>query len=356
MPRKLPDLVLLTVFTLIIYAPLFSPLPSPTLVWNQEFASQPGFSVARLAKTLVDFPASYSSYFDDHYLLHQQQVDVLNLVRFHLLHETTFPNVLIGKQDWLYYTGENNIAEFECVIPFTSKELRAVRSRVLDWNEQLEEGGIRFYIVIAPNKETIYPQYLPDRIKPGVNACRIDQVMRELQTTQLSVLDLRAAMQTAALNSQVYYRTDTHWNAAGALLASQEILALLKEDFPQLTLPSINDYQEETQPFSGDLAGFLPADGRFVEQAVSLVPILQPRALLEEGADRSIVSSIPGSALPRVLIFRDSFTDALIPFLSEHFSRVVYGFSFIVDLDLVDREKPDIVIFELAQRYLTVLR
>ena len=34
----------------------------------------------------------------------------------------------------------------------------------------------------------------------------------------------------------------------------------------------------------------------------------------------------------------------------------LYAHSFAVDLDLVSREKPDIVIFEIAQRYLTVLR
>ncbi len=56
------------------------------------------------------------------------------------------------------------------------------------------------------------------------------------------------------------------------------------------------------------------------------------------------------------MIFCDSFADALKPYLSEHFSRVVYSRSFDLDLGLIDNEKPDVVIFELAQRYLTVLR
>jgi len=356
MPRKLPDLVLLAVFILVTALPLASPLPAPPQFWDQNNPPQNGFSAARLAKAAIDFPPAFSAYFEDHHLLHLQLVDILQSVRFHLLHETVFPNVLIGKEDWLFYTGEKNIADLECTSPFTGKELQVIRSRLLDWNDQLAARGIKFFVVIAPNKEAIYPQYLPDSIKPGVKACRIDQVMQELQTTQLAVLDLRAPVQTAARSAQVYHRTDTHWNPSGALLATREILSLLKQDFPQLTLPSFNDYQKEIQPFSGDLAAFLPKDERFVEQTANLVPILPLRAELEEGADRSIESSIPGSALPRALIFRDSFSDALIPFLSEHFSRVVYAHSFTVDLDLVDREKPDIVIFEIAQRYLTVLR
>ena len=327
MSRKLPDIILLAVFILTISVPLASPQLSPAQFWEQANPQEAGFSVARLAKAVVDFPPAFTAYFENHHLLRQQLVDGLQYVRFHLLRETIFPNVLIGKEDWLYYTGENNIADYECTSPFTAKELQAVRSRLLNWNDQLSARDIRFYIVFAPNKETIYPQYLPDGLKPGVNACRIDQVMQDLQKTELTVLDLRAPLQIAAQSTRVYHRTDTHWNAAGALLASREILALLKQDFPLLTPPSFNDYQEVSQPFSGDLAAFLPPDARFVEQATNLVPVFQPRAILEEGADRSIISSIPGSSLPRALVFRDSFSDALIPFfIRAFFTSVICPF------------------------------
>ena len=90
-------------------------------------------------------------------MLHQQLVDVLINFRFHFLRETVFPNVLIGKEDWLYYTGENNIADFECTSPFTDSELQSIRSRLLDWNDQLTKRGIKFYVVFAPNKETYLP-------------------------------------------------------------------------------------------------------------------------------------------------------------------------------------------------------
>ena len=49
---------------------------------------------------------------------------------------------------------------------------------------------------------------------------------------------------------------------------------------------------------------------------------------------------------------RDSFTIALIPFLSDHFSRAVYQSDFNVDQMLIAEEKPDVVIFELTERYL----
>lgn len=356
MPRKLPNLVLLIIFALIITSPLASLPADFSRFLDQSEAPRQNNSLIAFVKTFVDFPPAFSDFFEDHHLLHQQLVDALIGFRFHLLRETVFPNVLIGNEDWLYYTGENNLADYECSLPFTAGELQAIRSRLLDWDEQLSKRGIKFYVVFAPNKETIYPQYLPDNVKSGVLSCRIDQVMQELRSTQLSVLDLRIPLISEARNTRVYHRTDTHWNAAGALRATREILSLIKKDFPHLTVPSKADFAEDLQPFSGDLAAFLPFDERFAERSISLVPLTPPRAELEQGADRMIISSIPESPLPGALIFRDSFSDALIPFLSEHFSRVVYAHSFSVDLDLVDSENPDIVIFELAQRYLTVLR
>jgi len=355
MPRKLPDLLLSLAFILVISFSLFSPLPDLSQFWDQDCPAG-SHSIACRLKAWVKFPAAFNAYFSDHYLLHKEQVSALESVRFHLLDEKTYPNVLIGNNDWLYYTGENNLQDYECSMPFTNAELETIRTRLLDWQSQLQERGIRFYVVIAPNKESIYPQYLPGQVRAGLRACRIDQVLDVLGDTSLNVLDLRDALQSAAQTAQVYHRTDTHWNSLGAFIASREIISLASRDFPDLSIPSLNDYAPELQSHSGDLAGFLPRDDRFIEQETVLTPLAPAKANFVEGTDLTAISTIPGSSLPSALVFCDSFSDALKPYLSEHFSRVVYSRSFSLDLGLVDQEKPDVVVFEIAQRYLTVLR
>ena len=54
--------------------------------------------------------------------------------------------------------------------------------------------------------------------------------------------------------------------------------------------------------------------------------------------------------LPRAVVFRDSMAIALIPLLSEDFSRVVYVQSRAMDFDIIERERPDIVIEEMVER------
>ena len=65
-----------------------------------------------------------------------------------------------------------------------------------------------------------------------------------------------------------------------------------------------------------------------------------------------LVTEIPNSSLPKLLMFRDSYANALIPFLSEHFRRAVYLWQYEIDPDLVAAEQPDIVIHEWAGRRL----
>ena len=54
------------------------------------------------------------------------------------------------------------------------------------------------------------------------------------------------------------------------------------------------------------------------------------------------------------MVFRDSFTSALAPFLSEHFSRAVYLWQNDFDASDVEKEHPDIVIQEIVGRHLYV--
>ena len=55
---------------------------------------------------------------------------------------------------------------------------------------------------------------------------------------------------------------------------------------------------------------------------------------------------------PRAVIFRDSFANALIPYLSENFSRVLYVWARDLVPRIVEREEPDVVIQQIAGRLL----
>jgi hypothetical protein len=68
--------------------------------------------------------------------------------------------------------------------------------------------------------------------------------------------------------------------------------------------------------------------------------------------DARVVTEQPASSRPRAVVFRDSFGSAMIPFLSEHFSRAVYVWQNDMAPALVEEERPDFVIQEWVGRHL----
>ena len=58
------------------------------------------------------------------------------------------------------------------------------------------------------------------------------------------------------------------------------------------------------------------------------------------------------ASLPSAVMFRDSFANALIPFLSESFERIVYVWHPDVNAHVVELERADVVIQEVAERFL----
>ena len=69
-----------------------------------------------------------------------------------------------------------------------------------------------------------------------------------------------------------------------------------------------------------------------------------------------IVIEVNNPRLPRAVIFRDSFTDALLPLLFEHFRSAVYVSEKTFDRGVIEREKPEVVITEMVERSISASR
>ena len=132
-----------------------------------------------------------------------------------------------GKNEWLFYHYELSEPK-DAAGAATSVDLLA------RFNKVLAANGIVLGVTMVPIKMRIYAEHLPDNVKLSDelrgNYARIAQSMR---SAQLSVIDLN----TAFLNSPertgetpLYFRLDTHWAPAGALLAGTTIKAGIDAD------------------------------------------------------------------------------------------------------------------------------
>jgi len=286
---------------------------------------------------------------------------------------TPFDSVLAGKGDWLYLSQENPklnvIQDYRGVQPLTQEQLDiwcAVFQKRQAW---LAERGIRYLIVVAPNKASIYPEYIPRKFNKVHQRNKLDHMLDTLRAGGLDVLDLRPAELEAKKHRLCYYRTDSHWNPYGAFYGYRAIAEHLQAAFPQIKPAEESSFDiHETPGLLGGLSYMIALGDYYKENMVIFTPKTPRLAKPVEGGEVALnhfqplaVFETPDPSKPRALIIRDSFSHEVIPFLSEHFSRSVYAWPFPTDAvkvrpfgkDMIEREKPDIVIDEFVERYFT---
>jgi hypothetical protein len=188
----------------------------------------------------------------------------------------------------------------------------------------------------------------------------MDQVLDAVDRTGVAV-DLRPAIAAAKSRERVYHLTDSHWNARGALIAYQALITAVRAQNPAVPPPwKRSDFEEAERTSDGlDLARMIGLHHLLREVDLALIPKRRRLAKVADppGADVSaqlgrLVTAIPGSPLPRAVVFGDSFTTALVPLLAEHFSRTVFLWQKDFVPEQVIDEGADVVIYEIASRHL----
>ncbi|HEY7789412.1 MAG TPA: hypothetical protein VIC33_02755 [Vicinamibacterales bacterium] len=362
--RCVVDRLLMALFIIILILPLAASAvglgAATDQSENHRTSSRPVFSGHW--RDLAGLLGAWDSYFDDRFGLRATAIHAYNVAVFRWLHVSPSSTVLVGKDGWLFYADDGALQDFLSAQPFAPADLEQWRQTLQDTHDWLAARGITYVFVVAPDKHVIYPEYMPDGLHPLQARSRLDQLVSYLkQHTTVAIVDLRAPLLAAKTHERVFHRTDTHWNDLGAFVGYQSIMTALSQRGPALKPWPASAFHERVTATPGlDLARMLGLTGDTTEERLDLVPNIPRRARIIEPANPDpdyeegrLVTAIVGSDLPRAVIFRDSFTSALIPFLSEHFSRAVYLWQNDFDPDVVEQEHPQIVIQELVGRRLT---
>ena len=244
------------------------------------------------------------------------------------------PEVVLGTGGWLYYIGASRDRVIDRHVrgrdPFTHTELERWRTFLVERTRRYRDFGARYVFVIAPNKESVYPEHLPEWIGPRAAPTRIDQLMEHMKSaSDVTVIDLRATLRAAKKASIVYYKADTHWNTRGAYAAYQEIVRVLAPHFPEVSAKaweSLGPKAIDRTDF--DLARMLGLVPQAPEPDFALdhsacepsgVPNPVPAELKSRFTSPATVTRCNPFGTVDAVIFQDSFGTALSPILAESF-------------------------------------
>ena len=160
-------------------------------------------------------------------------------------------------------------------------------------------------------------------------------------------------------NSLLYKETDTHWNNNGAYYGYKAIREKMEELFPDVYFGKEIKYDiSKTKKNGGDLLPILGVKEYGALSVFDYTPENGYPYIIRKNKERNVVVTdardIDVSPLPRAVIFRDSFFVSLQPFVSSLFSEAIYHWKAFDSKDkkMVLDEKPDIVIFEIVERYM----
>ncbi len=299
---------------------------------------------------LQKWPAQYETWVRDRFGYRSTLIGWHSQLMLDVLGISPRADVVLGKDGWLFLGTNKSIDAYRCIFPYDAGGLAHEIAYTRERTAYLSGLGIRYLNVWAPNKEEMYPEFLPLWIQKTRGPCRMDQLGAALHKAGLSFLDLRASEQAAKAQALAYHKTDTHWNAVGAYFGYRSIVTELRQWFPEMKMlePGEVRFVEVARP-GGDLARQLDLEKRYAgpqtfEQLAHRCKRVQPSVTRPKGTKLEAFDC-PGSKGPRVLMFGDSYGNGLIPFLAEsasHFLAVEFGPP--IDEDLIAREKPDVVI------------
>jgi peptidoglycan/LPS O-acetylase OafA/YrhL len=127
-----------------------------------------------------------------------------------------------GKENWVFLGNihDNKVAKIKLANIPNNEQINALHKQFSDIAEAGAKTNTKIVLFIGPNKSSIYPEYLPDKLVPS-NTKYISYFLDNLKDIpNLTIVnptdDLLRLKNTEGI---LYWRKDSHWNNKGAYLA-----------------------------------------------------------------------------------------------------------------------------------------
>jgi len=304
-------------FVLALLIPLFMGEYSGIHVISDESG---GKLSVRTAKTTEEI----DQYISENFGFRKELIYANAFVDSRVFRSSSNSDVVVGKSGWLYLAETLQVPN------------------ILDWSgvgERLKEleiraaaNGAALIVVLAPDKRSIYPEFLPDRFSDWRNE-NYQRLVSRLIELNVTVVDLKSSLLAQKGLYQLYSLKDTHWNRLAAFLAFKEVLNAIDvetEDFASL----------QVYTRSGDLSRLLGLNEAEEVTAVALPPKLS------------------GEKLGTLILYHDSFGESLLPFFEKTFARIeprTIDINSPFEISDEELRQADVLIVEIVERDLPTL-
>jgi hypothetical protein len=265
--------------------------------------------------------------------------------------------VLVGKDGWLFLQNDSNdvVGQYTGRVGLSRRQRRGWASTLTARCELASELGFTWLCSIVPYKEVVCAEDLPDHVEPAGRRI-VDDILELAAAVDAPVtypLDaLRGAR--AAARPPAYCRTTTHWTQVGALAFYREACRVLGG--AGIGVPVVADDSIRWRMFTtaGDLGSKLEPAAK-AETVRPVIDAQRSRLVFDNRVvnhGRVMVFERADGSGPTALITGQSSTNYLLAFLKESFRRLVFVHTDTIPREIVERERPDVVLTCPGERFM----
>ncbi len=307
---------------------------------NRALAQKPDFVVADILSG--EYMENYESYITDQFVARDVFVGTKSLSE-KLLGKKLNNHVYYGEEDYL-------IEQFVQA----DEQLLARNTEAIKKFAQMTDAKVAVAMVpgsVEINKDKLF-SYLPDVSQKTI----IDRIYENLADNDITCVDMYSNLKEHE-EEAIYYRTDHHWTSLGAYYGYQAYAKAVG-----LLPAELSSYQEQvrSKEFYGTLyskagAFWIKPDEitTYVdEEGISVLRIEGDKtvkgalydtdkllgkdkyAMFLGGNQPLVHIRTKQTDMPKLLVIRDSYSDSMVPFLTEHYSEI-YMWDFRYNKDSV---------------------
>ena len=292
-----------------------------------------------------DYLSDLASWMSDHFFGRQELISTHNYLTGAVFGHSGTDSVILGKDGWLYFA--DTLVDYTGSDHLTDREIAAAARNLYLIQEYCETNAMEFQFVLAPNKNSLYPEYMPDfgARNENSNAQRLYEKLRELN---VAYIDMHEAFREQ--DEILYFAHDSHWNSKGAALGADLVnFAFGKES------DYFSDAFAQSEPHDGDLYEMAYPTFRDPEQNPVYGGTLNFTYEGNATKPDSITLNTLGTGEGNLLAFRDSFGNLLHTYLADSFASSRFSRATAYDLVQTEELETDYVLIELVERNISYL-
>ena len=260
-----------------------------------------------------------------------------------LFHQSSEDSVVVGQDGWLFYAETEK--DYLNVATLSNRNIHNIVHTMEMVQDYVEEQGASFVLTVIPNKNTVYPQWMPYNYVPLDEKGNFELLEEALASSSVNYADVKSALM--AEDEVLYQRLDSHWDYRGALIGYRTILN--KSGYPHKSFDNLTF--ESRSDWDGDLAGMLYAAA--AEKDVQYYPLYDFNYEVTShmaNVDAITLQMVNASGQGNLVMFRDSFGNALQSYLAESFAETLLSREYPFRIEYVEQYNADVCGLEIVER------